>query len=484
MLFNSFGFLCIIPIVLLLYYLPLRMLGSGASQPVRRVANTVLLTMSYAFFFYNQPVYTLLLFGITLVTYLFALIFEKLPPDRPEHRRKRLWLVGAGVTLAVLPLAVFKYYNFLLDLLTGLMSSAGIEWEPGHASWIVPLGISFFTFQALGYMWDVYYGRIRAEHDFADYMLFVAFFPQIASGPISKGTDLLPQIKSPRPLSHDDIAAGMKLLLWGYFLKAVFADRVAMIADPVFNGYEHFSGAACFLASIMYSLQIYGDFAGYSLMAIGVARMLGFRLTDNFRRPYFSASIGEFWRRWHISLSTWLRDYVYIPLGGNRKGTRRSYVNLLVTFLVSGIWHGASLTFVFWGLLHAVFQAVEKFFGVSKRPHGRLMLVLRVTLTFLLVNFAWIFFRMPTFKGALEFIGKIFTAAPGRMPNPTTSDVVFIILAILIVFIKELVEETRPGFSLIHHRRAAVRVITCLAVVFAVLLMGVLDSSQFIYVNF
>lgn len=484
MLFNSFGFLCIIPVVLFVYYLPLQLCKSRGDAVLNRVGNTVLLTVSYAFFFYNQPVYTLLLFGVTLITYLFALVFSSMPPDAEHLKRRRLWLEVAGCVLALLPLALFKYYNFFMDLSEQFLGMLGADRQLPHTSWIVPLGISFFTFQALGYMWDVYYSRISAERNFADYMLFVAFFPQIASGPISKGADLMPQIKSARTVDWDDLAAGMKLLLWGYFLKAVFADRVAMFANPVFNQYEYFSGMTCFIASIMYSLQIYGDFAGYSLMAIGVARMLGFNLINNFRRPYFSASIGEFWRRWHISLSTWLRDYVYIPLGGNRKGKLRSYINLFVTFLVSGIWHGANLTFVFWGALHAVFQAVEKFFNISKRPAGRIILIARVTFTFLLVNFAWIFFRMPTFKGACGFIAKIFTFAPGHTFAPPMSDMVFIVLAILVVFIKELTEEIRPEFTLINHKSAKVRVATYLAILFAVLLMGVLDSSQFIYVNF
>lgn len=487
MLFNTFGFLCVIPVVLFVYYLAMQLCRRGGDRLVNRVSNTVLLIISYAFFYSSQPVYTLLLFGITLVTYCFGLIFDRLPAEGgagDSVRRRRHCLVVAGAVLALMPLGVFKYYNFLLDSSVQLLSIVGYEWRPSHAGWIVPLGISFFTFQAIGYMWDVYYGRFRAERNFPDYMLFVAFFPQIASGPISKACDLLPQIKKTRVLAWENVAAGMKLLLWGYFLKAVFADRVAMYADPVFNQYYNMSGLSCFIGSIMYSLQIYGDFAGYSLMAVGVGRMLGFDLINNFCRPYLSASVSEFWRRWHISLSTWLRDYVYIPLGGNRKGKGRSYINLFITFLVSGIWHGANLTFIVWGALHGVFQSVEKFFSISKRPNGRILLAFRITVTFLLVNFAWIFFRMPTLGDAISFITKIFTGASGFDFLPTQSDMVFMILATLVVLIKEICEEWRPGFSLINNRRRAVRWCTYLAVVFAILLIGVLDSSQFIYVNF
>lgn len=483
MLFNSFGFLCIIPVVLFMYYLPLRLLKEKKGTLAARTGNAILLGVSYAFFFYNQPVYTLLLFGVTLVTYIFARLLDG--ESAGDRRKRRLTLITAGAALAALPLVLFKYANFILDLSAQAMNLCGLGWTPQHTSWIVPLGISFFTFQALGYLWDVYYRRFPAERNFADYMLFVAFFPQIASGPISRASDLMPQIKARRQLFWGDITAGMKLLLWGYFLKACFADRVAIIANAVFNNYEYFSGASCFIGSIMYSLQIYGDFAGYSLMAIGVGRMLGFRLPDNFRQPYFAASIGEFWRRWHISLSSWLRDYVYIPLGGNRRGKKRTYLNLMATFLVSGIWHGASLTFVFWGLLHGLFQAVEKFFGMGSRPHGRVHLVLRVTLTFLLVNFAWIFFRMPTFSDAMAFIGKIFTAAPGRAIDAGKQDILFIFIAVTAVFLKDYMDIRRPdGAGLMSHPRRAVRFATYIALLFAILLMGVLDAGQFIYVNF
>lgn len=488
MLFNSFAFLCVIPVVLFVYYLAIHACAPKGNRLTNRVANALLLGISYAFFFYNQPAYTLLLFALTLLTYLFGRLFdrgEKGDSRAPQSaKRKRGVLITLAVLLVILPLLFFKYYNFLLDLSLDLFSAMGIDWHAPRSSWIVPLGISFFTFQALGYVWDVYYDRIRAERNFADYMLFVAFFPQIASGPISKAQDLLPQIKKPRPLSWPDITAGMKLLLWGYFLKAVFADRMAITADIVFGAWEHYSGFYCFIGSIMYSLQIYGDFAGYSLMAIGVARMLGFRLINNFQRPYLSASVSEFWRRWHISLSTWLRDYVYIPLGGNRKGRGRSYVNLFVTFMVSGIWHGANLTFIVWGALHGIFQSIEKFFKVPKRPDGRLLLTLRIIITFLLVNFAWIFFRMPRLSDALGMLRRIFTCAPGASVPFSRVSLLFITLAILTVLIKEIAEEWAPGYSLINHRRPAVRIITYLALIFAILLCGVLDSSNFIYVNF
>lgn len=482
MLFNSFAFLCIIPAILLVYYLPVHLLRRHTDTIANKIANTILLAISYGFFFYNQPVYTLLLFGVTLVTYLFARLLDS---DRMHSSRKRrLTAVSAGVTLTILPLLLFKYSNFLLDISTQLLALCGIERTTPHVSWIVPLGISFFTFQALGYLWDVYYQRIKAEKNFADYMLFVAFFPQIASGPISRASGLLPQIKARRQMLWSDISAGMKLLLWGYFMKACFADRVAIVADAVFNNYEYYSGLSCFIGSVMYSLQIYGDFAGYSLMAIGIGRMLGFRLPDNFKQPYFATSIGDFWRRWHISLSTWLRDYVYIPLGGNRKGKIRTYANLMLTFLVSGIWHGASLTFVFWGLLHGIFQAIEKFFGIGKQQIGKMQRIVRIAVTFLLVNFAWIFFRMSTFSAATGFIKKIFTFSAGLPLNVSYSDVIFIVISTAAVFFHDIAQERRPDSGLMYQRRRWIRIATYITILFAILLIGVLDSGQFIYVNF
>lgn len=265
--------------------------------------------------------------------------------------------------MVIAPLAILKYSGFVKETAASLLELADIRQRSGEpdtlTTIVIPLGISFFTFQSLGYMWDIYRRKIKPERNFLYYMLFVGFFPQIASGPISKAEELLPQIRGKRSMTHEDISEGVRLMLWGFFLKAVVADRVATFVDPVYADYINFSGVTCFLASIFYSIQIYGDFAGYSLLAIGVGRLFGYKLINNFNRPYFSYSISEFWRRWHISLSRWLRDYVYIPLGGNRKGTRRTYINILTTFTVSGIWHGANLTFIVWGFMHGAVQAVE-----------------------------------------------------------------------------------------------------------------------------
>ena len=259
-------------------------------------------------------------------------------------------------------------------------------------------------------MLDVYYGRIKAESNFLDYALFISFFPSILSGPINKASLVLPQIKSLRTyFDYGKAVEGLKMILWGMFMKVVVADRVGLYVDTVLPSYMNYTGVTCFAASIFYTIQIYADFAGYSLMAIGVGKVLGFELTENFRRPYFAVSVTEFWHRWHISLSTWLKDYVYIPLGGSRCSKLRNYWNIFVTFLVSGIWHGANWTFIVWGCMHGVCQIIEKTLGLNKKQSDSgWVKAVRILVTFLIVNFAWLFFRMPTLSDACGVIVRIF----------------------------------------------------------------------------
>lgn len=352
-------------------------------------------------------------------------------------------------------------------------------------NWAVPLGISFFTFQAVGYLFDVYYQRIKAEHNWWDYMLFVAFFPQILSGPISKAKDLLPQIKGERSFDYDKAVQGLKWLLWGMFLKVVMADRLGLYVDKVLDNYMYSSGTSCLLASFFYTFQIYGDFAGYSLMAIGVGRLLGFDLVNNFNHPYLSTSITDFWRRWHISLSTWLKDYVYIPLGGSRCSKLRCYWNIFVTFLVSGIWHGANWTFIVWGIMHGVFQIIEKALGLQKCESRKLGVVLpRIIITFVLVNFAWLVFRMPTIADAYECFVRILTDH-GALLSPSKKDMVFSFGAILVVMISDIwMERNANSRVLMNSKSKVVRWCTYVVLTLSIVLCGVLDSGQFIYVNF
>lgn len=437
-----------------------------------------MLLISYLLYMQWNPAYTLILLGVTLCTYFAAIIIE----DKKAYGNKK-YIITTGVLLTFLPLIIFKYYNFILSIFDDLFALAGTSTGLPGLNWAIPVGLSFFTFQAVGYLWDVYYKKIEAERNILDYMLFIAFFPQIMSGPISKASSLLPQIKAERTFDYDSAVQGLKWLLWGFFLKCVMADRLGIYVDTVYGNYEHYNGLTCFFASLLYSFQIYGDFAGYSLMAIGVGRLLGFDLINNFNRPYFAASITEFWRRWHISLSTWLKDYIYIPMGGSRCSKLRSYWNIVVTFLVSGIWHGANWTFIIWGLLHGAFQIIEKALDKQKCNSKGIAKMGRILLTFMLVNFAWIFFRMPDFDSGIELIVKIFTNFGGSLFIDTTS-LSMGCFALFVVLVKETCEEINPRITLFNNSNKVVRWSSYLVVLILILLLGVFDASQFIYVNF
>ncbi len=393
-------------------------------------------------------------------------------------------MIFACATLTLLPLLIFKYYNFINSSIAGLFSSLGLATSLPGLNWAIPLGISFFTFIAIGYLFDVYYGRIAAEHNWWDYMLFVSFFPQILAGPISKAKDVLPQIKANRPFDRAQAVAGLKFLLWGMFLKVVMADRLGLYVDTIFDNWQYNSGVSCLVASFAYSFQIYGDFAGYSLMAVGVGRLMGFELINNFRRPYFSVSITDFWHRWHISLSTWLKDYVYIPLGGSRCSKLRNYWNIIVTFLVSGIWHGANWTFIVWGLLHGLFQVAEKALGLQRCESRRLLVRLpRIVVTFVVITFLWTIFRMPTIADGAGVIARMFTQRGSLFVDNEV--LTFSVLSVAIVVISEFIQEFAPTrCALLNSRKALVRWVTYILLTMSLVLAGVLDSTQFIYVNF
>ena len=480
MIFNSFQFVWLYPIIFIGFYLLSCLLGKNLPERQRKTSNALLLIVSYGLYAQTNAAYTLILLGVTFVTYFFALLIERNENDRP----KKL-LIACGSLLALLPLLVFKYYNFIITSSNELLESIHCTTVLPGLNWAVPIGISFFTFQAVGYLMDVYYQRIKAERNWWDYMLFVSFFPQIMSGPISKAKDLLPQIKSYRHFDETMAAQGLKWFIWGLFLKVMMADRLGMYVDKVLDNYMLNSGTSCLLATIYYSFQIYGDFAGYSFMALGVGKLMGFNLINNFQRPYLSTSITDFWRRWHISLSTWLKDYVYIPLGGSRCSKARNYWNIFMTFLVSGIWHGANWTFVFWGILHGVFQIIEKMFGWQKVSTTNLPVRIgRIFLTFAFVTIAWIFFRQPTIGDAFGVIERIVTDH-GALFKPSNKDVVFSLLSIGIVACVDLTREFMPKrFYQFTQAPTAIRWCVYWALLLLVLLSGVFDSSQFIYVSF
>ena len=472
MIFNSFNFIVLFPIIFLLYYIiPAR---------YNRGRNLYLLLVSYLLYLQWKPVHALILIGVTVITYFAALKVEK--SDKPKR------VMTIGILLALLPLTFFKYFDFISQIVSDALSAVGLNFQLTGLNWAIPIGISFFTFQAAGYLWDVYYKREKAEHDFLTYALFVSFFPSILSGPINKASHLIPQLKTIRPyFDYDKAVKGLKILLWGMFMKVVVADRVGLYVDTVLPYYTNYSGSTCLLASALYAIQIYADFAGYSLMAIGVGKVLGFELTENFRRPYFAVSITDFWHRWHISLSTWLKDYVYIPLGGSRCSKVRNYWNIFVTFLVSGIWHGANWTFIIWGCIHGVLQIIEKMLGQQKCNYGALGKTVKICITFILVVFAWIFFRMPTLGDACGVVARIFDFSLSKKIfldySITTNFLIFSGVAVLVF--KDVIDEFFSShLKLFENKITIVRWATYVLVMVAILLTGVFGADQFIYANF
>lgn len=475
MIFNSFNFIVIFPLFFLLYY--------AIPAKYNNMRNVFLLFTSYLLYMNFKPVYALILLFVTVITYCFALLVTK----HAGNKVKRKQILSGGVLIGLLPLIVFKYYNFINESCFELLEAVGLRYQLQGLNWAIPVGISFFTFQALSYLWDVYYGKIKAEPNFLHYALYVSFFPSIVSGPINKASLMMPQIKKQRTyFDYGKAVDGLKLLLWGMFLKVVVADRVGLYVDTVFSHYESYSGSSCMVASLLYTLQIYTDFSGYSFMAIGVGKVLGFDMTENFRRPYLAYSVTDFWRRWHISLSTWLKDYVYIPLGGSRCSKVRNYRNIIVTFLVSGIWHGANWTFIVWGLLHGMFQVMEKAINQQKCDYGWLGRAIKIFITFNLVNLAWIFFRMPTLGDACGVVSRIMSFSQfGTLYLPTNTITAFIIFGVISVMTKDLLDEYAPArYRLFESRSQIVRWCSYLMILVLILLTGVFDAGQFIYANF
>ncbi len=426
-----------------------------------------------------------MLLGVTLVTYLGGQVLECRNENEETKVRSRKYIVWLFALLGLLPLMLFKYYNFLNNSISEGLASVGLQFALPGLNWAIPVGISFFTFQAVGYMLDVYHGRVKAEKKFLDYLLFVSFFPQVMSGPISKADELLPQLKTTHKFDYEQGKQGLKYLLWGMFIKLVIADRLGLFVDTVYANYIHYNGTTCFVASIFYTIQIYCDFAGYSLMAIGIARTLGFNLIDNFRRPYFAVSITDFWKRWHISLTRWLTRQVYIPLGGSRCSKPRTYWNIFVTFIVSGIWHGANWTFIVWGVMHGLLQIIEKSLGWQKYDGKNWAVrVTRIIITFLLVNFAWVFFRMPNIGDASRMIARMFSnVGISNLSDLGGAPIIMLMIALSILTFKDLKAEFFPsklGFLNTPVVRWSVYVILfCM-----ILSFGVLDGGQFIYVSF
>lgn len=411
MLFNSLHFLIFFPVVVGIYYL----------IPQKARSYWLLLASYYFYMCWNAKYVVLLLFS-TVVTYVSGILLERCGRAEEEEKkircRKKLY-VAASFILNLSILFVFKYLNFGMESLQWIFGQMHIALNVPAVDLLLPVGISFYTFQALGYTMDVYRGEIYAEKNFFRYALFVSFFPQLVAGPIERSKNLLRQLDKPAKPSFDSFRDGILLMLWGYFMKVVLADRIAVFVDTVYGDFETYTGVYLIVATILFAVQIYCDFSGYSVIAMGAAEILGIRLMENFNAPYLSVSVAEFWRRWHISLSSWFRDYLYIPLGGNRKGKMRKYINLLITFGVSGLWHGADWSYVIWGLLNGVWQIIGDLLKPFKKKAACFLDIredslshkcIRMVATFFLVDLAWVFFRADSAFIALRIIRRMFTA--------------------------------------------------------------------------
>ena len=366
----------------------------------------LLLASSYYFYMSWNVKYVILIFFTTAISFFAAILIEN---EQRNRNKKAILLVAAILCLGVL--FVFKYLNFTISTFAEVVSFVGIKLSPQTIKLLLPVGISFYTFQTISYITDVYRGEIEAEHNFGYYATFISFFPQLVAGPIERTNNLLPQIKTEHFFDYDNASYGLKRILWGLFKKMCIADAIAFYVDSVYASLDANTGFHLFLAVIGFSIQIYCDFSGYSDIAIGTARMLGITLMENFKSPYYSKSIKEFWSRWHISLSTWFRDYFYIPIGGNRRSKFRNAINLFMTFLLSGLWHGANWTFIIWGGIHGAAQLLERMIQKSFKFYNRhwLYSIFSWFVVFSFCNIAWVFFRAESLKDAIFVISHMFS---------------------------------------------------------------------------
>ena len=476
MLFNSLSFMIFFPVVVMLYFvIP------------SRYKNAWLLLCSYFFYFCQDNSYTLLLIASTLITWYCG----RLVSNSRSDSRKKLY-IAAGFILNIFMLFYFKYMGFVFSLVG----------HDGIFNLMLPAGISFYTFQSLTYIMDCYRGDCAVENNIINYALFVSFFPNILSGPIERARNMLPQLRRERSFDALRAKEGLFLMLWGYFLKMVIASRLAILTEYVYSN-EEYHGIPMLVAMLAYSFEIYCDFAGYSSVAIGAARILGFDVMRNFRQPYLAVSIADFWRRWHISLSTWFRDYLYIPLGGNRLGKIRQYINVMIVFLVSGLWHGANLTFVLWGFLHGIYQIIgylmkpvkEKTSTLCKLDkHNGIKHFLSVICTYILVSIAWIFFRADSIGAGMDILARTFSGYSISLAGMAVvfelglgkANLLFVMLAVAILILVDIICERKKCdiFELLNTTHVVLRWAIYYFLITMIIFSSNLSTQEFIYQKF
>lgn len=483
MLFNSINFAIFLPIVFGFYWF--------VAKSNLRLQNILLLVSSYFFYAcWDWRFLFLLMFSTFLDYYTGIKIFES-----NTRKKKLFWMwLSIGVNLGFL--GVFKYYNFFASSFSEALLALGIKADFGTLSVILPVGISFYTFHGLSYIIDLYKGRINPEKDFVNYSVFVSFFPLLVAGPIERATHLLPQVIKKREFNYLKSVDGLKQILWGLFKKIVIADNCAEYANMIFNNASDYSGSTLILGALFFTFQIYCDFSGYSDIALGTARLFGIELLRNFAFPYFARDIAEFWRRWHISLTTWFRDYLYIPLGGSRGGLWMKIRNTFIIFLVSGFWHGANWTFIVWGALNAFYFLPLLLLNKNRIntdivAQGKLLPSIReifnMTLTFSLTVFAWIFFRAANVSEAISYIAKIFSDSTLSLPNYQILQSSFFTVILLIVFllIEWIGRENEYAISNFKNIKYPVaRYALYYSIILTVFLFGNFGENQFIYFQF
>lgn len=472
MLFNTVDFAIFFPLVLLVYWTAV-----GKSL---RIQNLFLVAVSYLFYSFWDWRFLSLIVISSIVDFI---IGRKLAGVDSPGARKLLLVLSLVVNLGML--FTFKYFNFFVETFVETFSLFGTTLN--YSSWqiILPVGISFYTFQTLSYTIDIYRGRIGPTNDPIAFFAFVSFFPQLVAGPIERASNLLSQFENRRVFDNSRKVDGLRLILGGLFKKMVIADNCAMLVNNIFADYQHLNGSTLFFGAFFFAFQIYGDFSGYSDIAIGSARLLGFDLMKNFNFPYLARNLSDFWRRWHISLSTWFRDYVYIPMGGSRVSRLRTTVNILVVFLVSGLWHGANLTFVFWGLIHALFVLPVILFAAKKPEESRNILptirdVLNIAGTFTIVTLAWVFFRAESLTHAFEYINGIFSMDLFSKPLIPRSGV---LLLFLYMGVEWLQRNREHLLDIAYIRSRMLRYLIYYSLVFVIFYFAG-DTQPFIYFQF
>lgn len=474
MTFTSFEFLLFFPVVVLVYNLC-----------PQRFRVWFLLAASYAFYAFMQPVYLLLLAAVTGITYGFTRWMGATDDD--DKKRK---IMAWGIILVLLPLFFFKYFNFVNE---SILALCGIESTVPAIKWMLPVGISFYTFMAIGYIIDVNNEEVDVEKNIGAVGLFLSFFPYILSGPIERAGNMFPQLKKMPNSQPADLTAGLKLMLWGYFMKLCVADRLGIYVDAVFNNFAHHNGTTLTLATLLYPIQVYGDLGGYSLIAIGAARCMGLRIIPNFNRPFFATSMSELWRRWHMSLINWLTDYIYTPLSFALRSWKVWGIvcALMLTFLISGIWHGAALTFIVWGFVQGIYLSIEALLqkrrGTFESKHKLTKrwwyILICCVVVYLLFAFSQIFGRCATVTDAFVVIGKIFGERGSLFMVYETLGHAAVMVAIL--FFKDLRDEFFPNkLRCFDSPSIVIRFISYLIILFLIVNMGVLDAGQFIYFQF